>query len=103
MINIVYEPDNYKLTIKGHAGGKKGQDIVCAAVSALFYTLASSLKSAKHMLHDINVKDDSGNAMIQCIPKDEYEVNVALVYWTVLNGIQEIAENYSEKVTFVIS
>ena len=38
------EGDDLRLTIKGHAGyGKRGGDIVCSAVSAVFYSLVGYL------------------------------------------------------------
>lgn len=44
MIKIVAmkQHQRYSLRIKGHAGFSKGKDIVCAAVSALYYALAET-------------------------------------------------------------
>ena len=43
MINITFKPNTYELEITGHAGHDvKGKDIVCAAVSTLFYTLGQA-------------------------------------------------------------
>ena len=46
MIEILTErlSDNFKVKISGHAMYSKGEDIVCAAVSALFYSLIAALE-----------------------------------------------------------
>ena len=100
MINIEFKPDTFTLDVTGHAEhGEKGEDIVCAAISTLFYTLAESLHSSKHMLaEEVDFSDEDGNGHISCKPKAEYEANISLVYWTILNGFQLVAENYKKNV-----
>ena len=100
MINIEFNPKTFTLDVSGHAEhGKKGEDIVCAAISTLFYTLAESLYASKHMLaEDIDFSNEDGNGHISCKPKAEYEANVSLVYWTILNGFSLVAENYKKNV-----
>ena len=44
MIEIVYDRMRLRLTADGHAGfAEAGQDIVCAAVTILVYTLAAAV------------------------------------------------------------
>ena len=44
MTEITYNHQEKKVTIKGHAqSGEYGNDLVCAAVSALTYTLAENI------------------------------------------------------------
>jgi uncharacterized protein YsxB (DUF464 family) len=43
---------------------------------------------------------EDGNGYIKCRPKKEFQGNIALIYWTVLNGIGLLAEEYSEYITF---
>ena len=44
MIEIVYDRMRLRLTADGHAGfAEAGQDIVCAAVPMLVYTLAAAV------------------------------------------------------------
>ena len=49
MIEIMTErvSNNYKVKISGHAMYSKGEDIVCAAVSALFYSLVAAAENDK--------------------------------------------------------
>ena len=45
MIHIFYERERHFLTARGHANyAPVGQDIVCAAVSALLYALIAALR-----------------------------------------------------------
>ena len=100
MINITFNPKTFTLDVTGHAEhGKKGEDIVCSAISILFYTLAESLNNCRDMLQeDMVFKFDDGNGHISCNPKAEYEANISLIYWTILNGFQLVAENYKKNV-----
>lgn len=104
MIKIVFNPNTYALDVTGHAEyGKKGEDIVCAAISTLFYTLGESLYKSRQMIEDDFIfENEDGNGHIECKPKAEYEANVSLIYWTILNGFELVAENYKENVTLHI-
>ena len=104
MIQITFRPKTMELLVNGHAGhGKKGKDIVCAAVSTLFYTLGESLMQSSSMLsEEALVKDEEGDGYIVCCPKEEYEGNIARTYWTVLVGMQMIAEQYPKNVKFTV-
>lgn len=104
MIQITFKPKTMELMVSGHAGhGKKGKDIVCAAVSTLFYTLGEALMQSTPMLYEEPlVKDEEGDGYIVCHPKEEYEGNIARTYWTVLIGLQMIAEQYPKNVKFLV-
>lgn len=104
MINITFNPETMELAVCGHAGhGKKGKDIVCSAISTLFYTLGESLWHSTSMLYEEPlIKEEEGDGYIVCHPKEEYEANIALIYWTVLNGMQMVAEQYPKNVRFTI-
>lgn len=104
MIQIVFKPQTLELTITGHSDyGKKGEDVVCAAVSTLFYTLHTALTYSIDMLKEEPVfRDEEGNGYIGCKPKEEYEGNIARSYWTILTGMEVVAENYPECVTFTV-
>ena len=100
MINIKFDPKTFTLDITGHAEhGKKGEDIVCAAISTLFYTLGEALYESKEMMkEDITFSDEDGNGHLSCKPKEEYEANVSLIYWTILTGFDLVAKNYEKNV-----
>ena len=104
MIHITFKPNTLELEIKGHAEhGKKGKDIVCSAISTLFYTLGESLMQSCSMLYEEPIiKDADGEGYIVCHPKEEYEGNIARTYWTILIGMQMVAENYPKNVKFKV-
>ena len=103
MIQITFKPKTMELMVNGHAGGKKGKDIVCSAVSALFYTLGEALiQSASMLCEEPLIKDADGEGYIVCHPKEEYHGNIARTYWTILVGMQAIAEQYPKNVKFTV-
>jgi uncharacterized protein YsxB (DUF464 family) len=101
MINITFDPETYTLDITGHAEhGEKGEDIVCSAISTLFYTLAEALYESREMLaEDMVFSDEDGNGHLSCKPKEEFKGNVARTYWTILVGFDLVAKNYEKNVT----
>lgn len=82
----------------GHAGaGPKGQDLVCAGVSTLAETLGRAVERLYHqgMLRRCpRVELYEGNAEIIAVPKECYRREVALVFWTVQNGMAELAAGF---------
>ena len=58
MIEAVYNKEALTLTLRGHAGyAPKGQDIVCAGVSALVYTLINGCR-CEIVGETVKVRDD---------------------------------------------
>ena len=102
MINITFNPSEYALEVTGHAGQDvKGHDIVCSAMSMLLYTLAQAITESERMLEESpTVKMKDGNGYIKCRPKKLYEGNIARSYWTVLCGIELLAAEYPQYITF---
>jgi uncharacterized protein YsxB (DUF464 family) len=104
MINITFNPDKYELTVEGHANyGEKGEDIVCAAISTLFYTLGEAIfQSADMLTEEPTFKDNDGKGYLICHPKKEFEGNIARTYWTILTGMEMVADNYPKNVTLEV-
>lgn len=79
-----------KVIIKGHAGyGKKGQDIVCSAVSSLFYALKGYLEKRGRLKE---FKAESGNAVMTFTA----EGKEGLLMFEI--GIKQIADTYPDNV-----
>ena len=104
MIEITFNPNTYTLDVKGHAKhDEKGKDIVCSAISILFYTLCEAIHNASEMIDGENiVSNEDGNGHLEFKPKPEYEANISLICWTILNGFELMAENYKEYVTLFV-
>ena len=102
MIKIKFTPETLKLEVTGHANhGKKGEDIVCAAISTLFYTLGEVLNCSRDMLEEEPIfKDSKGKGILSCKPKEEYNANIVLSYRAILIGMELVANNYPKNVTF---
>lgn len=107
MITITYKGKGkkHKLSIVGHAeSGDQGKDLVCCAVSTLFYTLAQSLLSASDMgmlTKAPTIVDENGNGTISCVANGRFEPNVSLIWWTMVNGIMLLERNYPKNIKFI--
>lgn len=104
MIQITFKPNTMELEVSGHADhGKKGEDIVCAAVSSLFYTLGEALYQSTDMLSAMPiVKTEDGVGYIWSNAKPPYQGNIQRTYWTVLVGLELIAKEYPNNVKFEV-
>lgn len=104
MLNITFKPNTLELEIKGHAKyGNEGEDIVCAAISSLFYTLYETLNQSADMQEKSpEFKDEHGDGYLRSYPKKEYEGNITCIYRTILIGLELIANNYTENVAFKV-
>lgn len=108
MIDIRYEINgDYKLSITGHAGEDvKGKDIVCSAVSILFYSLAQTMADAyedDYLAEEPEITYADGEGYINCKPAAEWEQNVYERWETVLTGFQLMQLNYPEKISLAPS
>lgn len=86
------------MRLEGHAGaGPKGQDLVCAAASGLACTLGSTVERLyeQGMLRRVpKVELYEGSAEIVAVPKERFQKEVILVFWTVQTGIAELAASF---------
>lgn len=99
MISIVYHKKYNALTMDGHAGsGEPGQDLVCAAASAVAYTLAGNVRQleAQGALRDCVVDMGSGHAQIRCTACTHSRATVRLVFGAVCMGFAMLAQEYPE-------
>lgn len=105
MIKVTFDSQNYELMVSGHANyEEKGKDIVCAAVSILFYTLHDSLNKLdeKALKEPIEKVVDKDYSLIACKPSDAFQGNVALLFWMALNGIELLANDYPDHVSLEV-
>ncbi len=96
MIIVKYDLNNFLLDIEGHAEyAPHGQDIVCAAVSALSQTLAAwLLEYAPCMEAEPEIELREGELHIRCSPKSIWRCEVLLLYQFVIKGLRQIAGEY---------
>ena len=90
------------LNLQGHAGsGPYGQDLVCAAVTALVYALAQRLQQweQKGALEDpAEIQLGSGKAQISAIPKGDYEAQVTEDFCLISGGLKFLETHYPERI-----
>ena len=96
MIEVHIDTTKNFITVRGHAarpeGVKPGQNIVCAAVSAITLTLIEGLECIA--LEEIVAKVDNGDVLIQW-DKPLSEIGSALIStWFI--GVLKIRESYGE-------
>lgn len=93
--------DGHLLIIEGHAGcGVKGEDIVCAAVSALAFTLLNCLDDEEAQgnvkLKRRVVRD--GYFCIEAHALGGSDEKIGIITDTVLTGLYAVADEYPEYV-----
>lgn len=92
MINITIAPA--QLVVSGHAGYNPGNDIVCAAVSALVQTFEASAR--EFTTDEIRSSLQDGNAAISWprAPTAKLELLIDSTYL----GLIQLAETYPENI-----
>ena len=103
MIRIVYHRKYHRVTVDGHAqSGEVGHDLVCAAVSALAYTLGASIANmeAAGQVRDAVADFKRGHAELACKAPHRLNATVTLVFDTVCAGFTLLAGKYRENVSF---
>lgn len=98
MTRIRIDADAMRLEIDGHAEyAPIGQDIVCAGVSMLTYTLAKNLLL---MLDEdeVNIDIGNGSARIEAHPGAELADRCRDVFQVIANGYALLAEQYGQYV-----
>ena len=102
MICVRYEREQYRLTAKGHAcSAPYGTDLVCAAVSMLLHTL-------ERMAWKLECADQAeafsalypGDGTVRCVPKAGSEAAVHWVMDTVASGLELLAEDFGDYVSY---
>lgn len=102
MTLIRYDEDAHRMTLHGHAGyAPEGQDIVCAAVSSLTYTLANALMGLEQqgLVTELSIRMDNGATEMACEPRGEAgQTALRTVFDTIMGGYELIARSYPEHV-----
>lgn len=99
MIQVTYTFSEtlHDLVIKGHAEYNNGNDIVCAGVSAITYTLAGYLLNKRDA--GASVELESGQGSLQCLrtPHTDIAIEMAMI------GFCQIANTYPNNVSIHIN
>lgn len=91
--------DTHILSVNGHAGfAVKGQDIVCAGVSAIVYALIGWLENNVEDTTFASVDEGNGEVIISC----EGDEKLATAFYMAAIGIENIANTYPAHVVIDI-
>lgn len=98
MTRVIYDLEGCSLRAEGHAGaGTKGEDIVCAALSILNWTLISAAEEFNlHLFLD----EKNGISEVWCDPEEKDEERCRFLFDTMAAGYQMLGERFPEHVHF---
>ena len=88
--------ENCEITIRGHAGYSMHNDIVCAAVSTLYYTLLEVLEK-EAPLSITEKKEKKGKAYLRFISNQRTSSSFS----TILTGLELIEAEFPENVKII--
>ena len=104
MIKIAYYPKFHQLTIEGHAGSApKGEDLICAGVSALWHTLVANAMGWKDQgyLMDLRVQEIEGYCQLSYVPRSRYGNILGVITGSITVGLERLAMDYPKNIQFV--
>lgn len=106
MIQAVYDRENLRVAVKGHANsGEKGHDLVCAAASILVYTLAgqvAQMSTDKQRVRRPVIDLNDGSATVACCPVHGNRAVVTLVYDSICAGFDILQQRYPENIKYSV-
>ena len=96
MIKIRIDVEDMRLEIEGHAGyAPAGQDIICAAVSTLAYTLAQNL-ALMLCMDEYTAEFEDGHARIEARPPEATAEQCRCAFMTIANGFYMLEAQYGQ-------
>ena len=94
MTRISYDAGSYTLTASGHAGaGARGEDLICAGVSTLMFTLEAVVMANREAMMPTVVHRD-GEITVRCMPGKGARRRCRQIYETIYTGLQMLSEQY---------
>ena len=92
-----------RVCVTGHGGGKKGEDIVCCAVSAITQTALAGL--LYHGEKYINWNMEDGLLDISISGSDDLELTSAFntILSTMILGLKGVSKEYPKKIRLEVS
>lgn len=97
MTRVTYWPEEFRLRAEGHAGaGKPGEDLVCAAITALFWTLAAAAEEIPEYRLQLHENEAKAEFELRCYPDEEQESTCGEMFRTIVAGLTSLEEEYPE-------
>lgn len=105
MITVTYRPTKHELKIKGHAGfAEHGNDVICAAVSMVFYNLCQMLLEydKKAFVGKVDMQNISGSACVKVTPASGYESWIDHDFLYALTGFRMLMAQFPDYVNLKV-
>ena len=109
MIKITLNPNEYKISFRGHADGygDEANKIICASVSTIFYNLCAMLREYPSEAFSVpfamkEAKNRNGISSIKAVPSKGYETLINHDFYYAMVGFETVAGNYPEAVEIVV-
>ena len=103
MIQAIYNRAAHRLTVTGHVGdGDETHNLLCAAASALTYTLAAALIDlcAAGQISEPDAHLRPGNATLRCHSSHASRGAVLLTFDTIARGFALLASRYPDGISY---
>lgn len=98
-VRFYQEGKHYEVEITGHAEfDYTGKDIVCAAISALAFTLANAIMNTE-CDNDVHMQSGDVQIIVDCTDETEERVNVLMQ--TFLDGFLMLANKHPDNVSVI--
>lgn len=99
MTMVDFEPEEFRLEIRGHAGtAPSGQDLACAGISTLVYTLINAAMSVEEYHGHTLVNEGDALIRVECCPEEGAEDRCSEMFRTVWRGFEMMGESYPDHI-----
>ena len=99
MIRVTYEPREHRLRVEGHAlAAPAGEDLVCAAASALAWTLVRAAMKRSEYRPRLFIDRERAVVDVQCFPEESAESDCRYLFEIIAGGLAAAAENNPENI-----
>ena len=105
MIEVIYYRKHSRVTVTGHANsGESGHDLVCAAASALAYTLAGNIGSlyTQESIKTPVIRLQEGDTELSCVPVSRMKHVVMLIFDSICTGFELMQTYYPENIKYEV-
>jgi len=111
-VNIYYDSGRVKISdvnvpfsvlVEGHAGGMKGNDIFCAAVSALGMTMVLTLASTDGLKQKVEQRDGFLKTEVVIDSEESAVRRTEIILEFFLTGIAELARIEPQKIAVLFN
>lgn len=97
MTTVLYQPEEYRLRVDGHAGATEdGIDPVCAGASALAWALVEAATNRGEYYTALFIDEKKAVIDVRCRPKSEAQDKCRYMFEVILGGLMLIAEAFPE-------